>query len=219
MYYTSFLKDTTDKHRCIGAGRSRSPEGPFKTLEKPIWCHEGTSIDPCGYVAANGTHYLLVKAQLPTVHVALQPLLSDGVTPHGQPVQLISATKAEGWNTEAPSLVKAGDTYYLFYSTQYWDSTQYTVSVATAPALMGPYTKRSSPLLKTGGEASIPGANPVAPGGADVLFDSSSSIKNLGDETYELKIVFHAAKSEHQLRTRLLWNGLVKVKGTHVEIA
>ena len=147
----------------------------------------------------------------------MQHMMDDGVTPRGAPVKLIQSTKADGWNTEAPSLVKVEGTFYLFFSTQPWQTTKYTVSVATASKIEGPYTRHQKPVLFTGGEGSAPGDNPVAPGGADVMF-APQNIKALDDGWSQLNIVFHAAKSKQETKKRYLWNGLLKAKGTQVEV-
>lgn len=169
-------------------------------------------IDPCGYIAANGSLYLLHKVVTSNTSIVLQPMSSDGLSLKGPYTTLVSATEAEGWNTEAPSLVYAGGGYVLFFSTGYWDSTSYTVSVATAPDIGGPYTKRSTPLLGTGSvEVGL-----VAPGGADVLF--ASDIVDDADGGQSVHIVSHTAESKTFLGQRHLWMGMVNIKGSNVEI-
>ena len=100
----------------------------------------------------------------------------------------------------------------LFFSTGFWEATSYTVSVATAPRITGPYTKRSAPLLATGSiEQDL-----VAPGGADVLFRKDIDDNPHGGQTVHM--VFHAAESRSQLGRRHLWTGQVKIDGADVSI-
>lgn len=136
----------------------------------------------------------------------------DGLATVGAATTLVEATEAESWNTEAPSLVYAGGSYVLFFSTGFWEATTYTVSVATAPTITGPYVKRSAPLLATGSiEQDL-----VAPGGADVLFRKDIYNNTHGGQTVHM--VFHAAESRSQLGQRHLWTGQVKIDGADVSI-
>lgn len=133
---------------------------------------------------------------------------TDGLVKTGALTTLVHATEAESWNTEAPSLVHAGRSYVLFFSTGFWRAESYTVSVATAAEITGPYTKRSTPLLGTGSVEN----DLVAPGGADVLFVEDIDDDAGGAQTVHM--VFHAAQSASELGRRHLWTGQVKINGT-----
>lgn len=215
MYYTAVVANSTTKKRCIGAAISISPKGPFEPGEKAVVCPTvGGVIDPCGFIDRNGSHYMVHKyvTSETSVKVLLQPMSRDGLTKVGAATTLIEATAAESWNTEAPSLVYAGGSYVLFFSTGFWEATTYTVSVATAPSIAGPYAKHSAPLLATGSiEEDL-----VAPGGADVLFREDIHDNVNGGQTVHM--VFHAAQSRSQLGTRHLWTGQVKIDGADVSI-
>lgn len=77
----------------------------------------------------------------------------DGLTPlpNSPPIQLLDRESSEGDGplVEAPSLVKVGGTYVLFYSTGCTRDADYDVRVAIASDVQGPYTRRGK-LLKTG---------------------------------------------------------------------
>ena len=215
MYYTATVAGSTpkNKRRCIGSATSTSPEGPFHADDKVLVCPSGgTVIDPAGFIDKDGSHYLLHKSVTSKTSIVLQPMSRDGLATAGAATTLVEATEAEGWNTEAPSLVYAGGSYVLFFSTGFWEATTYTVSVATAPSITGTYVKRSAPLLATGSiEQDL-----VAPGGADVLFRKDIYNNTNGGQTVHM--VFHAAESRSQLGKRHLWTGQVKIDGADVSI-
>ena len=224
MYYTALIQSTPNIHRCIGVATADTPTGPFTPQETAAICpQDATVIDPAGWISdpdssGQSRHYVLHKVTTSTTAIVAQPMSADGLIPEGPPISLTNATESEGWNNEAPSLVYAGGNYVLFYSTHYWKSLAYTVSVATAPNLKGPWTRRDTPLIETGtGEKWGLGAGmPVAPGGADVLF--AEDIEDLGDGSQSVRIVFHAAKSETELESRELWTALVRIKGAEVDL-
>jgi hypothetical protein len=66
----------------------------------------------------------------------------DGLTLTGQPTQLLG--NRAPWEPdliEAPSLVLHHGTYFLFYSTGWWNTRRYAIGYATAASVLGPYTK------------------------------------------------------------------------------
>lgn len=213
MYYTATVAGSTPPRRCVGSANSTSPEGPFVPDDKVLVCPPvGTVIDPAGFFDNNGSHYLVHKLVTDKTRILLQPMNRDGLATVGPPTTILEATEAESWNTEAPSLVYAGGSYVLFFSTGFWEATTYTVSVATAKNITGPYVKRSAPLLATGSVEQ----NLVAPGGADVLFRKDIDNNPTGGQTVHM--VFHAAGSRSQLGQRHLWTGQVKIDGADVSI-
>ena len=66
---------------------------------------------------------------------------------------------------EAPSLVKYGSYYFLFFSSGCYTTGAYTVSYATSTSITGQYTRASSTLFSTGTDGLS------APGGADIYKD------------------------------------------------
>lgn len=213
MYYTATVVGAVPERRCVGSATSTSPEGPFTADDKVLVCPDvGTVIDPAGFIDRNGSHYLLHKLVNSKTSIVLQPMRNDGLATVGPATTLVEATEAEGWNTEAPSLVYAGGSYVLFFSTGFWEATSYTVSVATAGNIAGPYVKRSAPLLATGSvEEDL-----VAPGGADVLFRRDIFDDPMGGQM--VHVVFHAAESRGLLGKRHLWTGQVKIDGKDVSV-
>ena len=91
----------------------------------------------------------------------------------GPPVKLVKEDQAwEGNLVEAPTLVRHGSQYTLFYSANSYEGDKYVTGYATAYKLTGPYKKAPQPLLSTSTTGVIgPGGQDVVqgPGGADYL--------------------------------------------------
>jgi beta-xylosidase len=146
---------------------------------------QGGAIDASGFTDVDGTIYVVWKVDgnsmggggpcgnangqfsTPIMIVAMQ---DDGVTPRGSPVAVLDRSPADGPLIEAPSLSRAPDgTYNLFFSSNCFNTPQYDVTWATAPSIMGPYTK-FGPLLVTGTNGL------QAPGGATIASDGSHMV-------------------------------------------
>jgi beta-xylosidase len=169
----------------ISVATADDPAGPFvdRSVGPLIFqADRGGSIDPSPFVDTDGTPYLLWKSddnaigRTPRLWGA--PLQADGLALAGEPVELLCAGAA--WEkplVEAPSLVRIGDSYGLFYSGGWWESDTYAVGFATAAAPLGPFRRatETGPWLASG-----PGM--AGPGGAEVFTDA------LG----EWRIAFHA---------------------------
>ena len=96
----------------------------------------------------------------------LQPVAADGVTFQGSATTILNNNgAADGGVIEAPSLVKVGSTYFLFFSSGCFTTGSYTVSYATASNIKGQYTRASRALVQTGDYGL------TAPGGADIYND------------------------------------------------
>jgi beta-xylosidase len=169
MYYT--LRDAASGRQCISAAMADRPEGPFRDLRpRPLVCQErlGGSIDPHRFVDRDGTTYLLWKNDgnccgQPT-ELWGQRLAPDGLALAGRPRSLgvRDDTAWEGDLIEAPTLWRDGDTYYLFYSANDYDSTGYAVGYATARRVLGPYRDGpGNPILRSRGKAAGPGGQAV----------------------------------------------------------
>jgi beta-xylosidase len=106
----------------------------------------------------------------------LQQVASNGITLIAAPTQLITNDVIDGPTVEAPTLLygAAQKVYFLLYSSGCYTKTTYTVRVASATSLTGPWTKATKPFLVTGQTA----ADLYIPGSVDVTQDWS-------------KIVFH----------------------------
>lgn len=122
LYYTA--NDAQSHRQCVGRAVSAVAEGPFvDDAPRPLVCQAdlGGSIDPSPFVDSGGQSYLLWKsdgnccAMVPALWS--QRLAADGLTLEGAgPSPLLVAE--ERWEkgiVEAPSMVRAGASYVLFY--------------------------------------------------------------------------------------------------------
>jgi len=164
--------------KCIGVAVAKSPLGPFLMGSQPAICDASGSIDPRTFVAPDGQLWLDWKADVnaswgpaqdpddpqnqPTVLWA-QRLAPNGITLEGRRYQLLTATRPwEHKLIEAPDMVYARGSYYLFFSANpsYQDGDGIGVAVCRGPA--GPCEERyagpilgSSPLGLGPGEESL----------------------------------------------------------------
>jgi len=171
--------------QCISVATADDPAGPFvdRSAGPLIFQAErGGSIDPSPFVDTDGTAYLLWKSDdnaagyTPSLWGA--PLEADGHSLAGEPVELLRAGAA--WEkplVEAPSLVRVGDLYVLFYSGGWWESDNYAIGYATGAGPLGPFERATDtgPWLASG-----PGM--AGPGGAEVFTDAAG----------DWRIAFHA---------------------------
>jgi beta-xylosidase len=106
----------------------------------------------------------------------LQQVGNDGVSLIGEPEEMITNDAVDEGGVEAPTMLYGAGrgVYFLIYSSGCYTSSTYTVRVATATSLTGPWTKSTSSFLVTGQTD----AQVYIPGGVDVTADGS-------------KIVFH----------------------------
>ncbi|KAL3456717.1 glycosyl hydrolase [Aspergillus heterothallicus] len=215
MYYSAIANDG-GKH-CVGAATSSSIEGPYIGTDSPIACHndEGGAIDASGFRDEDGTRYVVYKVDGNSLNgdgtthptpIILQRLGSDAVTPEGDGVQILDRDDADGPLVEAPSLLKVGGTYYLSFSSNWYNSLNYDVSYATASSVSGPYSKvqaPDAPLLVSGDGSNV---GPLGgPGGSDFL-----------DET---KIAFHAFNDGNSIDSgRGMWVASISVSDGKITI-
>ncbi|MGW6984867.1 family 43 glycosylhydrolase [Streptomyces sp. NPDC054932] len=170
MYYTAH--DRAGDRQCIGVALSSSPDGPFLPHGgEPLVCpvERGGAIDAASY-AEDGRRYLLWKDDGnccgADTWIHLQAVTWDGTRTTGEPVALLRQDRTwEGELIEAPTLVRRGGRYVLFYSADSYEGGGYKSGYAVASALRGPYTKGAAPLMTT---ESFDGAV-RGPGGQDVV--------------------------------------------------
>ncbi|KAL5357563.1 glycosyl hydrolase [Aspergillus floccosus] len=192
IYYSGELKDWK-RHHCVGAAVSTAedPIGPYVPEEKPLACPReyGGAIDPSPFRDTDGKLYVVYKADgnsighggecnngkkpIVTVPIMLQELEDDGITPVGDPLQILKNEESDGPLVEAPNLIYTQGLYYLFFSSHCFTSPEYDVKYAYSTSLNGPYVRAARPLLKSGDFGL------KSPGGATVSRDGT-------------KIVFHA---------------------------
>ncbi|THY21186.1 glycoside hydrolase family 43 protein [Aureobasidium pullulans] len=184
LYFSAPTYDTNAPH-CIGTAISDSVDGPYTPDETSFACpaDQGGAIDASGFRDADGTRYVVYKIDanslghggtcnngvepiVPTP-ILIQQVESDGVTKVGDTSQLITNDSPEdGPLVEGPSLIHSGDTYYLFYSSNCFTTTNYDVAYATSSSPTSGFTKQGT-LFGTG-YGGLKG-----PGGADAAFDNS----------------------------------------------
>lgn len=168
LYYT--VREAATGRQCISVAVSGSPAGPFLDgSNAPLECAEKGAIDPSPFVDANGTPYLLYKTEQPA-RLWSRPLTADGRAFAG-PAQLLLAPSQrwEAGNVEAPSMLRNGSAYWLFYSGNDWNGRSYAEGLARCAGPVGPCTADgANPILASLGTAAGPGGGEVftAPDGS-----------------------------------------------------
>lgn len=207
MYYTA--NNISPNTQCVGTATSKTPTGPYTPQETPFACpaSEGGAIDPAGFIDDDGTYWAVYKVDgnslggggpcgngdgSHSTPIRLQKFGNDAITPVGEPLTILDRGVADGPLIEAPSLIKRGSLYIVFFSSNCFNTPLYDISYATAPSITGSYAKAQAPLLVTGQ------FNLTAPGGADAVPG--------GD-----MIVFHAnvPAGRGMFQASLTWNGNV----------
>lgn len=173
------LWEPRSNRQCIGLFTAPAPAGPFTDRAGGPFVFQvrrGGSIDPSPFVDSDGTPYLLWKSDDNALHKPPslwgQQLTMDGQDLVGEPVQLLRQDRA--WEEpliEAPALVRDGDTYYLFYSANWWESERYCIGYATASSPLGPYRKatKHGPWMASGPHA-------LGPGGQEFFYDAGGRL-------------------------------------------
>jgi len=154
-YVAYFAARGHDGVLAVGAATATSPTGPFTDIGHPL-VHDANMgmIDPTAFTAADGTPYLVWKADGNAVgqHTPIygQQLSANGTSLVGARATLITNDRSwEGGVVEGPWVMLRGGTYYLFYSGNSYANSTYAVGVAKASAPLGPYTKRSAPIVQS----------------------------------------------------------------------
>ena len=163
VYYT--VRERASQRQCISRAVAATPAGPFRDDSPgPLVCQRelGGSIDPSPFVDADGRAYLLWKAEGaggPAQTLWSQELAADGMALAGVPQPLLSADRSfEHGVVEAPSMVRAGGTYFLVYAAADWNSRRYVTAYATCAGPAGPCTKPpDGRILRSGTRLAGPG--------------------------------------------------------------
>lgn len=172
VLYFSAAK-TAGGEMCLGAATAAAAAGPYTPAgDRPLVCvpEDHGDIDPQTFLDADGTRYLLYKADGAATGVPaaiwLQKLEADGRTLTGARTELLRADlNAEKAVVEAPSVVRTANRFLLFYSADTFQSSGYHTCYASAPTVTGPFVKADAQFLST----ELLGAKVDAPGGADVV--------------------------------------------------
>lgn len=186
MYYTAPNASAPDQ--CIGVAVADNVDGPYEPFGSgPIVCDfgYGGSIDPSVIVDPAGDAWLLWKNDGNCCNLATYiwsaPLAPDGLSLAGSATALIGVDQAwedgssggrEPWKRliEGPAMVFADGAYWLFYSANWWDSSEYAIGYAQCTSPSGGCTKpRTTALVASGPHG-------AGPGGPDVVVDAGGQM-------------------------------------------
>jgi hypothetical protein len=183
LYFTALLKGVNPPTHCIGSAFASSPSGPFTPTDRPFICqldHRG-SID--ARVLVTGGHLVMLwksednanpsvpgPDQNGRTGIYAQNLSADGRTLLGRPVKIFAPSEPwEGSIVEAPDMVEAWDTYWLFFSGNWYYSTSYGIGVAACQTPFGPCSDPYPvPFLGTNRQGAGPGEESLFEQGRDV---------------------------------------------------
>ncbi len=152
--------------QCLGAAFSAGPLGPFvSTATEPLVCQTelGGTIDSHPFRDADGELYLYYKSDANNpkfgkdTDIFVQRLSPDALSVEGEPVALLRNDAAwEAHVIEAPTMVRRGDGYVLFFSANHfgWETHQrlspYAMGYARCSGPMGPCTDATAnPILNS----------------------------------------------------------------------
>jgi len=178
LYYT--VREPRAGRQAISIAGSAHPAGPYldQTTGPLVYQLDlGGSIDPSPFVDADGTPYLLWKADANAINqrssLWIQRLTDAGTALVGEPVMLLEQdAEWEEPLIEAPSLVTQGGRYFLFYSANWWNTSRYAIGYATAERATGPYRKVTSSQPWFASDAEVAG-----PGGQECFVDRSGRLR------------------------------------------
>lgn len=187
---------SVDEHICVAI--STSPEGPFIQREKKPIVADEKGIDTSFFIDDDGTPYLYY-VRFTDGNVIWVAEMNDDLTSIKKETLTKCISVTDSWEkkqakvTEGPSLLKKGNTYYLIYSANHYESKDYAVGYATANSPKGPWTKYSgNPILRWDKEAAksvgLVGTGHGAPfvcadGGYKYIFHAHASETSVGPRT------------------------------------
>jgi beta-xylosidase len=183
LYFTALLRGVSPYTHCIGSAFSDSPTGPFVPSPEPLICqrdHRG-SIDARVFVDG-GRLVMLSKSednanpsypgpdQDGPTGIYAQWLSPDGRVLLGAAVKILAPSEPwEGTIVEAPDMVEAWGTYWLFFSGNWYYSASYGIGVAACQTPLGPCSDLSpKPLIGS----NLQGQGP----GEESLFEDASGV-------------------------------------------
>ncbi len=184
LYFSALLRGVSPQTHCIGSAFARSATGPFVPTAHPFICqltHRG-SIDARVFVESDGQLVMLWKSEdnaNPNVPgpdqggytgIYAQDLSANGKTLLGTAVKILAPTQPwESTIVEAPDMIEAWGTYWLFFSGNWYDSGAYGIGVAQCQGPFGPCTDpNTAPFLGS----NLQGAGP----GEESLFEDGSNV-------------------------------------------
>lgn len=171
------------KFHCLGTAVSSTPDGIFTPTTAPFTCDlpVGGAIDASGFQdPITKKRFVIYKIDgnslgsggscnngfwpRKNTPLVLQEVAADGITKIGSMKTLLNRDDIDGPCIEAPSLAYINSKYFLFYSSNCWDSGFYDVKFATADSVFGPFRKGGQLLIS-------PNLGLVNPGGAETTID------------------------------------------------
>jgi beta-xylosidase len=179
MYFNAWIKKRyyfrpqqsgmRQRAECIGAATASSPSGPFHPVAgPPLVCqlNQHGAIDPRSFRSPAGLLYLVWKSDdnafpgsRPT-HIFSQRLSGDGLHLVGQRYLLLSGTP-DLWDdglVEAPDLVFAKGSYWLFFSGSWFNQDSYAIGLARCAGPQGPcHLTSRHPFLGSNDQGKAPG--------------------------------------------------------------
>jgi GH43 family beta-xylosidase len=167
-FFVYYVAQHRDGPLTIGVATSDRPEGPYEDHE-PLVGQTAGSIDPTPVIGDDGRRYLIWKEDgnsrgLPTT-IWVQALSEDGLSLVGESRAILrNDAPWEGRVVEAPSVIRRGEYFYLFYSGNSCCglNCKYAVGVARARSIMGPWEKfGGNPILKGNADWRCPGHGSV----------------------------------------------------------
>ncbi|HEX9932846.1 MAG TPA: glycoside hydrolase family 43 protein [Allosphingosinicella sp.] len=165
------------QRHCLGAAVADRPEGPFLGTGEPLVCAEfGEGVIDASAFRDGDSLYLYYKddgnccGRGSAIYV--QGLSADGLAALGPPTRLIANNDSpevhDDWEwlvVEAPTMVRRGRDYYLFYTGNFFGNKNYSVAYLRCASPRGPCTDLGeNPILWSHPETSL-----VGPGHQSVL--------------------------------------------------
>ena len=172
------------QRHCLGVAVSERAEGPFVGLDAPLVCEEfADGVIDAGIFRDGDSLYLMYKEDGNCcgrgTAIWVQGLSADGLAPVG-PKQLLVANndspgEEDDWEwrvVEAPTMVRRGRSYYLFYSGNFFGNRNYAVAYLTCASPRGPCKDPGeNPILWSHKETAL-----LGPGHQSILDDSGRSL-------------------------------------------
>jgi beta-xylosidase len=167
------------QRHCLGAAVADRPEGPYRGIDTPLVCAEFASgaIDAHAFQdGPGGPLYLYYKEDSnccgPGSAIWVQGLSPDGLAALGPPTRLVASNDSPGreddweWRVvEAPTMVRRGASYYLFFTGNHFGNRNYAVGYLRCASPRGPCTDPGmNPILWSHAETPL-----IGPGHETVL--------------------------------------------------
>lgn len=198
MYYTA------NEHICVAT--SDSPLGPFKQEVKEPMIAGEKCIDNSLFIDDDGKPYLFFDRFNDGLNIWVAELEDDFMTVKMETMKKcinVSQEWEEVWPrvNEGPFVLKHDGIYYMTYSANSYESPFYGVGYATAEQVAGPWTKyKANPILQKPGHLVGVGHN--------AMFE---------DKDGQLRVVFHAHRSESKIHPRYMNISTVRFQETNGE--